>query len=78
MTDKTGGPAFPVAGHMLGEHLGGQLAHGMTLRDYFAGQALARFTWGDDGRAPSLEHVAEHLASACYAFADAMIAERSK
>lgn len=35
MTTNTGGPAFPSHGSM------GEVAHeGMTLRDYFAGQAL--------------------------------------
>lgn len=33
-------PAFPVQGHMYGDRLGGQLFHGMTLRDYFAAQAM--------------------------------------
>ena len=35
MTDKTGGPAFP---HF---HTLQTMSQGMTLRDYFAGQALA-------------------------------------
>lgn len=34
-------PAFPVQGHMYGDRLGGQLFHGMTLRDYFAAKAMA-------------------------------------
>ena len=65
MSDKpTGGPAFPVvtANDM----------RGMTLRDWFAGQALAallnRPEW------PELFIAAEQA----YALADAMIAERDK
>jgi len=45
MNDKTGGPAFPVSGVMalepraIAEMV--SLAHGMTLRDYFAAKAMA-------------------------------------
>ena len=67
MNDKvnTGGPAYPVS-----------IDHwepGMTLRDYFAGQALAivmgRF---DDDHEPSDEDIAMYA----YFIANAMIAER--
>ena len=33
---EAGGPAFPVVGHFWGDKLGGQLNHGMTLRQYAA------------------------------------------
>jgi hypothetical protein len=33
-------PAFPVVGQWYGDRLGGQLTHGMTLRDYFAAKAM--------------------------------------
>jgi hypothetical protein len=48
----------------------------MTLRDYFAGQALAgeMVTWTE--RPP--EDQAELIARRCYAIADAMLAERAK
>ena len=70
-----GGPAFPVVeGH--------KIAFGMSLRDYFAAQALvAMGTWcpqmSDGG--PVL-HASVHAARAAYAYAqaDAMLAERSK
>ena len=67
MTDKinTGGPAYPVPMN--------NYDHGMTLRDYFAGQALAivmgRF---DHDHEPSDEDIAMYA----YFIANAMIAER--
>ena len=40
---KDGGPAFPVAwAEREGEKVWGQHAPGMSIRDYFAGQALDR------------------------------------
>lgn len=44
---------------------------GMSLRDYFAGQAMASMNWIDR----ETSHMAD--AASCYAFADAMIHERS-
>lgn len=51
--------------------------YGMTLRDYFAGQALAgtlaaanASIYGSDGRCVAAKN--------CYAMADAMLAERAK
>ena len=64
--DKTGGAAFPhVSTHMD--------RTGMTLRDYFAGQALVALA----------EHVGKFdmshsQAEYAYRLADAMIAEREK
>lgn len=68
---NNGGPAFPVVGHFYGRELGGQLDHGMSLRDWFAGQALTGIRPGDwasckDG------------AQWCYDFADAMLAARKE
>ena len=40
MTSAKNEPAFPVVGHWYGDKLGGQLTHGMTLRDYFAAKAM--------------------------------------
>lgn len=68
--DMNGGPAFPTA---TGSD-GGVAFCGMSLRDYFAGQAIA-------GRAGTLEHgvvYAVDLAAECYAIADAMIEHRNK
>ena len=56
--------AFPVP---ASDYSG--MVKGMSLRDYFAGQAMAIV-------APSLS--VEHAASHCYAVADAMLLERAK
>lgn len=76
MTDKKdGGPAYPGIGEQ-----GGHQVHksGMSLRDYFAGQALvAHGGWLEKqpSNDPSVSWV---VASRAYAIADAMIAERDK
>jgi len=49
---------------------------GMTLRDYFAGQALAGSCASAIPGRPT--YTAEQLAAGCYALADAMLAERAK
>lgn len=69
--EKTGGPAFPCPELSDGNGNGiVQACDGMTLRDWFAGQALA---------GGMVKYDAEATASqAAYALADAMIAERSK
>jgi hypothetical protein len=55
-----GGPAYPV--------FSAEAAHkGMSLRDYFAGQALAAYRFCESDAAKD-----------AYRFADAMIAERNK
>lgn len=46
---------------------------GMTLRDYFAGQALIGLL---AGRQPNNAYPLEYLAETSYATADAMMAER--
>ena len=65
--NKTGGPAFPPM-HNLDTH-----HSGMTLRDWFAGQALAGMNAADrrwvNGKAA--------MATAAYAQADAMLALRN-
>jgi hypothetical protein len=59
-------PAFPNDARIqLGDDY-----QGMTLRDYFAGQALVAGV--ENG------HTYEIMASRCYEIADAMIAERAK
>lgn len=76
MSDRTGGEAFPWV-HPSDCVAGGS---GMTLRDYFAGQALTRlsqdrlFFVGEDETQKALVRRAEQL----YQLADAMIAERGK
>jgi hypothetical protein len=70
-----GGPAFPhrAIAHYVSDGKSGAepvftTEGGMTLRDWFAGQALA-------GMVPE---AAKNKAEAAYAIADAMLAERSK
>lgn len=72
---EDGGAAFPFAfrdaeGHPL-EHR----AIGMTLRDYFAGQALAGLL-ASNARYGGKTDNREALAADAYASADAMIAAR--
>lgn len=68
-----GGPAFPVMFYALdsmGEMAIREQFEGMTLRDWFAGQALA-------GIALDVCDVPQgSVAERCYALADAMIAAR--
>jgi hypothetical protein len=72
MTDTPdGGPAFPpmIKGAPLG----------MSMRDYFAGQALAGMWSRDDVKANGVEHMPElrdFIANHAYHMADAMLAAR--
>lgn len=67
MTTDNGGSAFPAVGNKMPGHFE---HHGMTLRDYFAGQALAN---------PSVcAFDDEWPQKTAYGFADAMLAERKK
>jgi hypothetical protein len=61
MSDKTGGSAFPRDAALESK--------GMTLRDYFAGQAMAFV---------SASLSPDRFAEQCYKIADAMIAAREK
>lgn len=64
--DKTGGPAFPPTDY----------GNGMTLRDWFAGQALGGFLAafaGDGVQFPADRNAAKNA----YDYADAMLAERA-
>lgn len=65
MTKNNGGPAFPtVAGQTV-------YSNGMSLRDWFAGQALAGIVAN-----PARMGIIEEAASTAYAYADAMLAAR--
>lgn len=64
---KTGGPAFPVASSG-----GSTINEGMTLRDYFAGQALVGVSSNPESGCNSPRDLA-HWAYQC---ADAMLAAR--
>lgn len=66
MTDKnTGGTAFPTDNEYL--------TSGMTLRDWFAGQALAGVL-ANPARLDGIQNTVE----GAYCLADAMLAERDK
>lgn len=71
MTKETGGAAFPLTR----ESSFGKNYEGMTLRDWFAGQALVSIIQGDG--AQFFNEFKLH-AEMAYLQADAMIAERSK
>lgn len=79
MRSATGGPAFPVPGLQHDEDF-----NGMTLRDYFAGQALVALFSGEAnprvGRDVepynSSKSHREWSAMEAYALADAMLASR--
>ncbi len=68
--DKTGGPAFP--GGTMPEHP--HHPNGMTLRDYFAGQALANIADSYNGQAFD----PHGFARIAYEYADAMIKARAE
>jgi len=74
--DKPDNPAaFPCTGEGFGSRLYTQ--HGMTLRDYFAGQCVSQFSIAAmKSSDPDLN--ADWAASCSYKMADAMLAERSK
>lgn len=77
MSINDGGPAFPAevdgSDHFVQVGDGRFRVPGMSLRDYFAGQALAGIV-SDPGRSGSFRL----FASDAYSFADAMIAQRAK
>lgn len=89
MDKDDGGPAFPRSGYT---DLNGNMDHGswgMSLRDYFAGQALAGvagYAVFDPQGASSVKAVANEtdssnsatIAEACYQLADAMLEARKK
>ena len=69
MTDNP--PAFPNTGNRFD----GRIAEGMTLRDWFAGQALAGLYASETD---DTEYEAAYAARRSYVIADAMLAERAK
>lgn len=70
---------FPQASVSIGEMPEYLHLRGMTLRDYFAGQALAGFlaSWPESGMPRDL-HSWPQLAVKSYEAADAMLAKREK
>jgi hypothetical protein len=67
---NTGGPAFPQQVQVAAD--GTTWFDGMTLRDYFAGQALAAVNLGIGVSDEYYRKTAKH----CYAVADAMLKAR--
>ncbi len=60
-----GGPAFPA-----GRPYNGTIDEGMTLLDYFAGEAMKH--------TPREADCIEDAAEFCYSFAEAMLRERNR
>lgn len=79
-----GGPAFPVTADVLTDFSisdgSNRRMTGMSLRDWFAGQALAGDL--DQGSRDTMDDQYWHrpavVAARAYAIADAMLAERAK
>lgn len=70
-TKNDGGPAFPTVDANRAEDYG---TYGMTIRDYFAGKAMAGpAVFNDEG----FKRTPEELAALAYQIADAMLAARS-
>jgi len=68
MPDPSGGPAFPQTQGENNDWPGHYGLGGMTLRDWFAGQALAGVCAGPEFNGD--------IAALCYEMADAMLTER--
>lgn len=73
---QDGGPAFPVTADVLCDHTSGTSVRltGMTLRDYFAGQALTGLLAVPNGPQSGPDMYARDA----YTVADAMLAERAQ
>ena len=79
MSEKDGGPAFPmkVTTHVYSDGSREWTATpGMSLRDYFAGQALAGLTSSTDATAEGWKIAAPIAAELSYALADAILKAR--
>lgn len=79
MSNDTGGPAFPYSYATPNEF---RFQSGMTLRDWFAGQALAGIAVNLSN--DNIQELADGIkggniiTEAAYAIADSMISKRSK
>ncbi len=73
---RDGGPAYPVPRNVAWDDEKNTVVAGMSLRDYFAGQALAGLTAipMDLTKGRGVTSVAE----VCYLMADAMLAAREQ
>lgn len=74
MTDKIddGGPAFPIVGGGGDSRLFED--YGMSLRDYFAAQAISQMISLSQDRYGGWS--TENVAAGCYSLADAMLSAR--
>lgn len=80
MTSRSDQPAFPTGLITDGKGIVYGGSNGMTLRDYFAGQALAGgLEQGvEDDMNVNWWHDSNKIAKRAYAIADAMLAARDK
>ena len=82
MNKDTSGPAFPVSLYAGATYSGHEPFDGMTLRDYFAGQALAGLAanqqWLENVSQANGGDVCTAISVAAYEVADAMLEARSK
>lgn len=79
MAKNDGGPVFPSSESVDAD--GMIHAKGLSLRDYFAGQALAgclAYPGNVFGGSYQTNATPGFIAAACYGFADAMLAMREK
>ena len=81
MSKDDGGSAFPVYDRKetcprCNYEVGVYPDEGMTLRDYFAAQALRQMN--PAGRHYGPNYSPEKVARDCYMYADAMLAERNR
>lgn len=77
MSKNDGGPAFPVTSEFVKN---APSLNGMSLRDWFAGQALPSVIEEYARLNPGIgtEHLPRNCAGHAYRIADAMLAEREK
>lgn len=78
MSIKDGGPAFPQP---LSDAFSYEGQGGLTLRDYFAAQALGAAITAyihGNGACLGMDHITRNVPVIAYKFADAMLAEREK
>ena len=80
-----GGPAFPrPVGHVTTGQMNVREQAGMSLRDWFAGQALAGIMAADIkipdalGALNEVRHTPDAIAKASYDYADAMLKGRTQ